>query len=138
MRAAAADYELVSPETLAEALALLAADPGAYRPLAGGTDLMVLYSSGKLAHRRFASPIGEAPFALVVGVDHVEAGQAPFDGLNQAAIDAYLVRQNEKWAEGKRNAEQLPANLRERLMRARDEPISTKQSSVEFCAGSRL
>ena len=40
---------------------------------------------------------------------------------NQADVDAYLIRQSEKWAEGKRNAEPLPANLRERLMRARDE-----------------
>src|SRR6266581_5171656 len=40
---------------------------------------------------------------------------------NQAEIDAYVVRQSEKWAEGKRNAEPLPANLREKLMRARDQ-----------------
>ena len=40
---------------------------------------------------------------------------------NQPEIDAYLVGQNEKWAEGRRNAEPLPADLRERLMRARDE-----------------
>ena len=40
---------------------------------------------------------------------------------NQAGIDAYLIRQNEKWREGRRNAEPLPADLRERLMRARDE-----------------
>lgn len=40
---------------------------------------------------------------------------------NQVAIDAYLIRQSEKWAEGKRNAAPLPANLRERLMRAREE-----------------
>ena len=40
---------------------------------------------------------------------------------NQADIDAYLIRQNEKWGEGRRNAEPLPSDLRERLMRARDE-----------------
>ncbi len=39
---------------------------------------------------------------------------------NQPEIDAYLLRQGEKWAEGKRNAEPLPANLRERLNRARE------------------
>jgi uncharacterized protein (DUF433 family) len=39
---------------------------------------------------------------------------------NQADVDAYLIRQNEKWAEGKRNAGPLPADLRERLTRARD------------------
>ncbi len=40
---------------------------------------------------------------------------------NQAGVDAYLIRQNEKWAEGRHNAEPLPADLRERLVRARDE-----------------
>ena len=40
---------------------------------------------------------------------------------NQREVDAYLVRQNEQWAEGRRHAEPLPVNLRERLMRARDE-----------------
>jgi uncharacterized protein (DUF433 family) len=39
---------------------------------------------------------------------------------NQADIDAYLARQGDKWAEGKRYAEPLPANLRERLTRARE------------------
>jgi uncharacterized protein (DUF433 family) len=47
---------------------------------------------------------------------------------NQADIDAYLIRQNEKWAEGKRNAEPLPTGLRERLMRAREEMHTTRLS----------
>ena len=47
---------------------------------------------------------------------------------NQADIDAYLLRQNEKWAEGRRDAEPLPANLRERLMRARGELHATRPS----------
>lgn len=40
---------------------------------------------------------------------------------NQAEIDAYLLRQDQKWSEGRRDAEPLPVDLRERLMRARDE-----------------
>ena len=47
---------------------------------------------------------------------------------NQADIDAYLIRQSEKWAEGRRDAEPLPANLRERLMRNRDELHTTRPS----------
>ena len=47
---------------------------------------------------------------------------------NQAEIDTYLARQNEKWAEGKRDAEPLPADLRERLMRARDELHTARPS----------
>src|SRR5438309_7769719 len=47
---------------------------------------------------------------------------------NQADIDAYLVRQNEKWAEGRRTADPLPVDLRERLIRSRDE-LHTARSS---------
>lgn len=47
---------------------------------------------------------------------------------NQTDIDAYLIRQGEKWAEGKRNAEPLPSDLRERLSRARAEPQATQLS----------
>jgi uncharacterized protein (DUF433 family) len=47
---------------------------------------------------------------------------------NQAEVDAYLVRQNEKWAEGRREVEPLPVDLRERLMRARDELHTTHPS----------
>ncbi len=47
---------------------------------------------------------------------------------HQSEIDAYLLRQNEKWAEGRRHAEPLPVALRERLMRARDELHSARPS----------
>jgi len=40
---------------------------------------------------------------------------------NQAAVDASLIRQDEKWAQGRRDAEPLPASLREKLIRAREE-----------------
>lgn len=48
MRSDAAQFELRGPATLTEALTLLSESPGAVRPLAGGTDLMVLFASGKL------------------------------------------------------------------------------------------
>jgi CO/xanthine dehydrogenase FAD-binding subunit len=44
------DFELVAARTLGEACDRVAEG---YRPLAGGTDVMVLLSSGKLAHRRW-------------------------------------------------------------------------------------
>src|SRR5260221_11339587 len=47
---------------------------------------------------------------------------------NQDEVDAYLIRQGEKWAEGRRNAEPLPADLRERLMHAREETPTTRLS----------
>lgn len=55
MRAQPADYELVAPDTLPEVLSLLAQQPGAWLPIAGGTDLMVQYSAGKLAARKLVS-----------------------------------------------------------------------------------
>jgi CO/xanthine dehydrogenase FAD-binding subunit len=44
-----------APGTLREALALLAAEPGRWRPLAGGTDLMVPFAAGRLGDTRFLS-----------------------------------------------------------------------------------
>lgn len=41
--------------SLGEALAMLAEEPGAWRPFAGGTDLMVLLEAGALRHERFVS-----------------------------------------------------------------------------------
>ncbi len=53
MRAYLPDYELKTPRDLPDALVTLAREPGVWRPFAGGTDLMVLFESGKLAHRKF-------------------------------------------------------------------------------------
>ena len=47
---------------------------------------------------------------------------------NQAAIDDCLVRQGDKWTEGKRNSEPLPSSLRERLVRARSELHTSRPS----------
>jgi len=55
MRAYLPSYELVVPRTLGEALALLREGAGAWRPFAGGTDLMVLLEAGRLEHRQFFS-----------------------------------------------------------------------------------
>ncbi len=55
MRANVPTYEMRAARTLAEALETLAREPGAWRPFAGGTDVMVLLESGKLAHRRWLS-----------------------------------------------------------------------------------
>lgn len=55
MRAYLPAYELITPANLDEALAMLAREPGEWKPFAGGTDLMVLMEAGKLAHRKFFS-----------------------------------------------------------------------------------
>lgn len=55
MRAYLPKYELVVPQTLTDALALLRDEPGVWRPFAGGTDLMVLLEAGRLDHEKFFS-----------------------------------------------------------------------------------
>jgi CO/xanthine dehydrogenase FAD-binding subunit len=51
MRADPAEYRLVSPGNLPAVLSLLAGEPAQWLPIAGGTDVMVLYSAGKLPNR---------------------------------------------------------------------------------------
>ena len=53
MRAYIPKYELTTPPSLADALALLKREPGVWKPFAGGTDLMVLLEAGKLPHRNY-------------------------------------------------------------------------------------
>jgi CO/xanthine dehydrogenase FAD-binding subunit len=53
MRAYLPNYQLNTSASLDEALQLLTDEPGAWRPFAGGTDLMVLLEAGKLAQQRF-------------------------------------------------------------------------------------
>jgi CO/xanthine dehydrogenase FAD-binding subunit len=55
MRAQPAEYELVVPGSLPAVLALLAEAPGRWLPIAGGTDVMVQYSAGKLPARKLVS-----------------------------------------------------------------------------------
>jgi len=44
---------MITPRSLTDALDLLSRDAGVWQPFAGGTDLMVLFESGKLNHKRF-------------------------------------------------------------------------------------
>jgi CO/xanthine dehydrogenase FAD-binding subunit len=55
MRAHPAEYELVAPGTLPAVLQLLADEPSTWLPIAGGTDVMVLYAAGKLLARKLVS-----------------------------------------------------------------------------------
>jgi CO/xanthine dehydrogenase FAD-binding subunit len=102
MRAYLPAYELVVPRDADEALALLAEEPGAWRPFAGGTDLMVLFEAGRLAQRKFFSirhlkelrGIEEAEGALTLGalttyadVRRSEVLRREFPMLCQAAAE---------------------------------------------------
>jgi CO/xanthine dehydrogenase FAD-binding subunit len=55
VRAYIPNYELTTPSSLADALALLKREPGVWKPFAGGTDLMVLLEAGKLPHRNYVN-----------------------------------------------------------------------------------
>ena len=53
MRGYLPDFDVRVPASLSEALELMAQAPGTYTPLAGGTDLMVVYNAGRLKPTRF-------------------------------------------------------------------------------------
>jgi CO/xanthine dehydrogenase FAD-binding subunit len=53
MKTPSAAFELHAPRTVDDALRMMAAEPGAWRPFAGGTDLMVLLEAGKLPPGRY-------------------------------------------------------------------------------------
>ena len=55
MRSDPKDYELVVPNSLQTAIALLAQSPGERLPIAGGTDIMVQYAAEKLQSRKLVS-----------------------------------------------------------------------------------
>ena len=55
MKAFVPDYEMIVPPTFGDALRILKNEPGVWKPLAGGTDLMVLFEAGKLDHKRYLS-----------------------------------------------------------------------------------
>jgi len=53
MRGYLPDYELRTLPDIAQTLALLRDEPGVWRPFAGGTDLMVVFEAGRLAHKKY-------------------------------------------------------------------------------------
>ncbi len=55
MRAYVPEYNLEAPGTVDEVLRLLTREPGVWRPIAGGTDLMVLFEAGQLPYRNLVS-----------------------------------------------------------------------------------
>jgi len=55
VRAVVPNYELTTPASLADALALLKSESGVWKAFAGGTDLMVLLEAGKLPHRNYVN-----------------------------------------------------------------------------------
>jgi CO/xanthine dehydrogenase FAD-binding subunit len=75
MRAYVPGYQLTTPASLNDALALIANEPGVWKPFAGGTDLMVLFEAGKLAHRKYVNiwPLQELR-GIEITDEHVTLG----------------------------------------------------------------
>ena len=75
---------------------------------------------------------GESPETICQNFEllHLEEvyGAIAYYLANQTALDAYLLSQGKKWTEGKRSSEPLPASLREKLTRVRDDMHSSRQS----------
>jgi CO/xanthine dehydrogenase FAD-binding subunit len=55
MRGDAAAHELVAPGSLARVLDVLASAPGEWTPIAGGTEVMVAFSAGRLSARKLVN-----------------------------------------------------------------------------------
>jgi CO/xanthine dehydrogenase FAD-binding subunit len=100
MRGYIPGYELVTPTSLDDALALIATD--GWKPFAGGTDLMVLLEAGRLTHQKYVNiwPLNElrgiqiTPISITLGAlttySEVQANQvlrAEFPMLCQAASE---------------------------------------------------
>lgn len=84
MRSDLGDFELASAGTLREACERVEAG---YRPLAGGTDVMVLLSAGKLAHGRWVD---------VWGIDELRGIEVRDDAIVMGALTTYTdVRRHE-------------------------------------------
>jgi CO/xanthine dehydrogenase FAD-binding subunit len=77
MRGNAEAHELIAPGKLDAVLELLAAEPGKWTPIAGGTELMVAFSAGRLNAPRLVSlwGIGDLRF-IEANKDSVAIGAA--------------------------------------------------------------
>lgn len=75
MRGYIPEYQLITPDSLDNAVTLMARSPGEWKPFAGGTDLMVLLEAGKLAHRKYLNiwPLAELR-GIEINDDHVILG----------------------------------------------------------------
>jgi CO/xanthine dehydrogenase FAD-binding subunit len=90
MRGNAGLHDLVAPGTLGAVLDLLAAEPGAWTPIAGGTELMVAFSAGRLAAPKLVSLWGIPDLrAIDVSAQSVVIGAAAnFLDLRRHAVIA--------------------------------------------------
>jgi CO/xanthine dehydrogenase FAD-binding subunit len=80
MRGFIPNYQLTTPASLADALALLRNEPGVWKPFAGGTDLMVLLEAGRLPHRNYIN---------IWGLDELRGMEANESHVTLGALTTY-------------------------------------------------
>jgi CO/xanthine dehydrogenase FAD-binding subunit len=95
-------HELIAPGNLAAVLQLLAAEPGVWTPIAGGTELMVAHAAGRLSARKLVSLWGIPELRFIrVGTDLITigAGATFIDLRRNAAIaeELPLLAQSAGW-----------------------------------------
>jgi CO/xanthine dehydrogenase FAD-binding subunit len=90
MRGNPSMHDLVAPGTLGGVLELLAAEPGAWTPIAGGTELMVAFAAGRLAAPKLVNLWGIPDLrAIEVSAQNVVIGAAAtFLDLRRHAVIA--------------------------------------------------
>jgi hypothetical protein len=91
MRAYLPAYELCEASGLADALALMASEPGSWHPFAGGTDLMVLLESGVLPRGRYLN-IWNLPELRGISADAREVAIGALTTYSDVRHDATLAR----------------------------------------------
>jgi CO/xanthine dehydrogenase FAD-binding subunit len=92
VRAFVPNYELTTPSSLADTLALLDREPGVWKPFAGGTDLMVLLEAGKLPHRNYVNIWGLKELRGIEATDsHVTLGAL----TTYTDVQSHPILQNE-------------------------------------------
>lgn len=91
MRALVSEYDVAVAKSVPQALDLLSTNSG-WRPIAGGTDLMVLFNAGKLSDRRLISIRNIAELrAIEVSDRHLLIGAA----ATYTAIRTHSILQSE-------------------------------------------
>jgi len=102
MRSNVTEYDLIAPANLPAALAMLGENPGRYTPIAGGTELMVALSAGRLAQKQLLSlhNLRELRFIDVLPETVTIGAGATFTDLRRHAVIAAgfpLLAQAASW-----------------------------------------
>ena len=102
MRSNVTEYDLIAPANLPAALALLTENPQRYTPIAGGTELMVALSAGRLAQKNLLSlhNLRELRFIDVLPETLTIGAGATFTDLRRhpvIAADFLLLAQAASW-----------------------------------------